>query len=350
MKVLFVLKLRHTSGGYGLSSGLYNSARFVADMLTSNGIQTHLVQVIDNNSIDHAIYAYEPDVVIVEAFWVVPEKFDVLKRLHPRVKFVVRNHSETAFLAQEGIAVAWTLEYLKRGVYVAPNSYSMTADTHTFVHAAGNSTSHILRLPNYYPIERRKLSPIPRPQHVINIGCFGAIRPMKNQLEQAIAAIKFGANHCLKVRFHINASRVEDGNGVLKNLRMLFKYSPHADLVEHEWMDHPTFTRLLASMDVNLCVSFSESFCIVAADSVSAGVPTVGSPAVHWLSRFSQVDPNSAWALCKGIEVALRWPILRKFNRNNLAKYSAASQRHWLDVLKSLESGHAEAGTNTPVG
>ena len=51
-RVLFVLKLRHQSGGESTvlkHSGLFNSATFVKDMLCENGYVADLVQVVDNN-------------------------------------------------------------------------------------------------------------------------------------------------------------------------------------------------------------------------------------------------------------------------------------------------------------
>src|ERR1700686_515277 len=105
MKVLFILKKNSYgySGSYGYGmSGLLNSAQFIVDMLNDNGVEAKLEIVNDNNDIDREVHKYKPDVVVVEALWVVPEKFDVLRKLHPRVKWIVRSHSDFPFLATEG--------------------------------------------------------------------------------------------------------------------------------------------------------------------------------------------------------------------------------------------------------
>ena len=69
-KVLFILKYREVSdpenGVYsytGLSSGLFNSARMVSEMLNADGLhgeecESKLVQVIDTNSIDREVTAF----------------------------------------------------------------------------------------------------------------------------------------------------------------------------------------------------------------------------------------------------------------------------------------------------
>ena len=94
-KVLFILKKRKSShANYSVvSSGLLNSATFVSSMLNKNGIESHLVEVIDNNCIDREVTKYRPTHVIIEALWVVPSKFEVLTRLHPNVQWIIRLHS-----------------------------------------------------------------------------------------------------------------------------------------------------------------------------------------------------------------------------------------------------------------
>ena len=109
-KILFILKRREDYNGIihshvGLSTGLFNSASFMNDMLNDAGVESKLVVVEDNNRIDSEVYKYKPTHVIIEALWVVPSKFAILADLHPTVKWIVRLHSELPFLANEGIAL-----------------------------------------------------------------------------------------------------------------------------------------------------------------------------------------------------------------------------------------------------
>ena len=90
-KVLFILKRREDYNGIihsqiGLSTGLYNSASFVNDMLKAYKIESNLAVVIDNNDIDREVSKYKPTHVVIEALWVTPSKFAVLEKLHPNVK------------------------------------------------------------------------------------------------------------------------------------------------------------------------------------------------------------------------------------------------------------------------
>lgn len=186
MKILFILK-RRDNYGYEhwnklndnieeLSSGLVNSVKFIVNMINHRihkNVEAKYVIVQDNNDIDRVVYRFKPDIVIIEAFWVVPQKFEILKRLHPKVKWIVRCHSNSEFLANEGSAFGWLCDYLRGGVYVACNSERAFTDFTYIARSIMVGSNAILYLPNYYymrPIAKHHYKPIGK---VINIGCFG---------------------------------------------------------------------------------------------------------------------------------------------------------------------------------
>jgi hypothetical protein len=332
-KVLFILKFREDSGGqsshpYHFSSGLYWSAKFVVEMLTRIGVWANLVQVVDNNDIDREVAKFKPDVVIIEALWVVPEKFDILKRLHPKVKWVVRLHSNMPFLANEGVAIKWIKGYDDRGVNVAVNDERMLKDVRGII-------DEVLYLPNFYPVLNRIHKGCPDTP-VLKVACFGAIRPLKNQLIQAVAAMRYAESIGKYLDFHINGTRVEQGgNSVRENIRALFQDTNH-DLIEHGWMPHGKFLDLLSFMDVGMQVSLSETFSIVAADMVSVGLPIVVSPEISWASFISKVEPTNSSDIIQGLRQALSFPGLNvSANRCSLKRYSRASVKQWLKFIKS---------------
>jgi hypothetical protein len=337
-RILFILKKRHVYGTDGYThefpSGLLNSARFVSDMLNDIGFVSKVVDVTDNNDIDREVFNFKPDIVIIEALWVVPEKFDVLKKLHPNVKWVVRIHSEIPFLAQEGVAIDWLKAYVQiPDVFVSTNSMRGLKDLISVVGVA----EKVLLMPNFYP-KVKVLHKISRNGHV-NVACFGAVRPFKNQLLQAIAAIRYGDQTGKKIFFHINFTRPEGGGGnVLKNIRALFADSRH-ELVEHKWMTHDEFIKVLATMDVSMSVSLSETFCIVAADSAAIGVPIVVSDQVPWSIVTSQASTTDSDDMVSKIKTAIGWKanILNFKNRTSLNRYSATSRRIWLNELQRLK-------------
>jgi glycosyltransferase involved in cell wall biosynthesis len=320
MKLLFLLKKRETTYGessmispskYCISTGLLNSATFVVQMLKKNGIAAEIVCVNDNNDIDREVTKHRPTHVIVEAFWVVPEKFDVLQRLHPSVTWIVRNHSEMPFLSVEGIAIKWTLEYIERGVILAPNSRHAYKDTVKMVTAAFDKETAdglVWYLPNFYPVGEQDFDDVIPDSDTLDVGCFGAIRPLKNQFIQAIAAVNFAQTHNKKLNFHINVARLEDnGNAVLKSIRSFFDRLPtdQFQLVEHGWLSHGQFKELIKTMDIGLQASFTESFNIVTADFVAVGVPIVVSKEVFWMPETFYCDPTDTDSIQNRMEELL---------------------------------------------
>ena len=347
-RILFIIKKSTNSYGcrsvysYGQGpSGLLNSVKFVVEMLNDSGVEAKCVQVTDNNDIDREVSRYKPTQVMIEALWVVPEKFIILRRLHPHVKWVVRTHSEIPFLAQEGSSIGWILKYVRLdNVFVAANSERAFKDVQTIVRSANpfwtdrQVDEKVLYLPNFYPTRFRG-SDLKSQTSCLQVGCFGAIRPLKNQLIQAVAAIEYADITGQKTCFHVNASRLEaGGDGALKNLRALFAGSPRHELIEHKWMSHDHFLFMLSQMDLSLCVSFSESFCIVAADSIVAGVPLVGSSEIAFLGKASQAEATSTNDIVRKISTALDWklqPLLKIINRLRLRHFSYRSRNIWLE-------------------
>ena len=329
-RVLFILKKHEVYGtcmGLNKSSGLQNSAEFVSEMLIAQGFESAVVTVVDNNDIDREVSQFKPDVVMIEALWVVPEKFDVLKKLHPNVKWVVRVHSNVPFLANEGIAIGWMRGYSQRGVMVASNSLKAFEDFKSL-------DLSLIYLPNYYPDAALSRKRYASTSGVLNVGCFGAIRPLKNQLSQAIAAIRFARENNLLLRFHVNASRVEDnGSSVLKNLRALFTYGSR-ELVEHDWQEHEAFLNLLDEMDIVLSVSLSETFSIATADAVSRRIPVVTSSEVAWIDPEVMASPTDTQDIAEKMVVALnKHERLCQSNIKRLERFSQEAKDIWTEYL-----------------
>lgn len=366
-RVLFVLKYREGYDPYcynmgsenwgdgdrtpkrPLSSGLFNSAKMVVEMLEKEGVPVKLVHVIDNSFIHRELVEFKADIVVIEAFWVVPEKFDELRQVCPNVKFVIRNHSETPFLAQEGIAFDWMLKYFdKPNVIMTSNAARMHRETrllYSLSHPGADEVSirrKVAYLPNYYTIDSAPNEHyVCDDNEVINIGCFGAIRPLKNQLLQAIAALEFTDRIGKRLRFHVNGKRVEmNGDQVMKNLRLLFSHFPQHELVEHPWMSHSEFKKLVASMDIMMQVSFSETFNIVAADAVSQGVLTITSPEVAWSDEDVQSDPTSSRDIANVMDDAwatkLEDPCWNP-SLHGLHEYNKKSVKEWLHFLDQFK-------------
>jgi glycosyltransferase involved in cell wall biosynthesis len=357
-RALFVLKYRETpkddqdygSGwgdGYGkhLHSGLYNSATFVSNMLNTIGIESKLVHVLDNNFIHREVVAYQPTHVFIEAFWVVPAKFDELAKACPGVTFVVRNHSETPFLANEGIAFGWMMEYFKKpNVVMSGNAPRMVEEMRFLLKTQQpNLTPEEIErkvplLPNFYPIFEDNDKRIDKDSMILNVGCFGSIRPLKNHMAQAIGALKYAEKTGKYLDFHINGSRMEGrGEPILKNLIQTFdQFSGKHRLIRHPWRPHNEFKELIRSMDVVTQVSFTETFNIVSADAITVGVPIVVSPEVPWANPVCFADPTDTNDIAKAIGrvyTLKKWFPKISFSMGGLKKYNKDSIKAWGNYL-----------------
>jgi hypothetical protein len=285
-RVLFVLKRREDFDAkmhlhVGLSTGLYNSAKFMDDMLTAHGIDSRLEVAIDNNCIDRLVNKHKPTHVIIEALWVVPTKFAILQKLHPTVTWIIRLHSEMPFMAGEGMAMDWVGDYSGfKNIIVSCNAPRMMREIKFYLKHRNQwgdreATQRVLYLPNYYP-QKYKQKTLHKDKDVVDISCFGAIRPLKNHLVQAFAAIEFAEQLGKKLRFHVNAGRIEmQGQPTINNLTGLFQqiYDHGHELINHQWRPREEFLHLCAEMDIGMQCNFSETFNIVGADLISQGVP-----------------------------------------------------------------------------
>jgi len=341
-KVLFLLKRREdyhaiTHSHIGLSTGLYNSANFMNEMLQAHGIESNLEIAIDNNCIDRLVQKHRPTHVIIEALWVVPQKFAILQKLHPTVKWIIRLHSEMPFMAGEGMAIDWIGDYsCSNNVIIACNAPRMMREVKTYLqskHPGRIMDYRVIYLPNYYPTDFKSKKFDKEKDH-IDIACFGAIRPLKNHLVQAFAALDFANKLGKKLHFHVNAGRIEmNGSPVINNLKGLFQQlsdSGH-QMINHQWRPREEFLELCATMDIGLQVSFSETFNIVGADLISQGVPLVGtSEEIPWAVNAFCANPVDSDDISAKLLFAYNHPVLNvKAQQWSLKHYSHKTAKIW---------------------
>ena len=340
-KILFICKERSTVSpygyGYGKSVGLINSASFVVNYLNEIGLESKLSIAIDANSIDKEVFAYKPTHVIIEALWVTSDKLKELMSLkrYENITWIVRIHSKIPFIANEGTAFKSLVGYSNLmedfdNLYISTNSPEFMDDLKKIFRING------AYLPNiYYPKNYHFHKEHSKKCH-LDVGCFGAIRPMKNTLMQAIAAIEYGEEIDQIVHFHVNSDRQEQrGDCVYKNLRDLFSGTKHK-LIDHSWMEHREFIEVVKTMDIGLQVSMSETFNIVAADFISNDVPLIGSPDITWIPKIFQADPNSSQDIVSKIRFILDTKELGiyKLNKIYLKWYNNHAKKIWRDFLR----------------
>ena len=351
-RVLFILKRREDYNQEfhnvkGLSTGLFNSASFVCDMLNSIGIESQLEVAIDNNCIDRLVNTFKPSHVIIEALWVVPNKFEVLTRLHPKVKWIIRLHSEMPFMAGEGMSMDWIGDYISYPqISLGINAPRMLNEIQTYLRIKQSWTEketnqRVFYMPNFYPQEY-KTKIFDRNKSYVNVACFGAIRPLKNHLLQAFAAIKFAESIDKKLHFHVNLGRIEmQGSPVMHNLLNLFEQlvdSGH-QLIGHEWTPREEFLIICREMDIGLQCNFSETFNIVSADIISQGVPIVGSREIPWASNWFNARPTESDEIANVMRRSYKYAKVNVWlNQRNLTKYTDKTRFIWKKLFEELSN------------
>jgi hypothetical protein len=345
-KVLFILKRREDfnpikHNPIGLSTGLFNSASFMNNMLIDADIDSTIEVAIDNNCIDRLVTKHKPTHVIIEALWVTPSKFSVLSKLHPNVKWIIRLHSEMPFMAGEGIAMDWIGDYFDfDNVILGINAPRMFEEIRTYLgskHPDKIMDHKIIYLPNYYPQEY-KTKEFDYGKYWIDVGCFGAIRPLKNHMLQAVAALKFANKLNKQLRFHVNIGRIEmQGSPALHNLMGFFQHLADRghQMIGHEWTPREEFLKTCAKMDIGLQCNFSETFNIVTADLISQGVPIVGSSEIPWASKMFNAKPTESDNIADMMMRAYTYPKLNVWrNQSNLTKYTNKTEKIWVNYFK----------------
>ena len=195
----------------------------------------------------------------------------------------------------------------------------------------------IVYLPNYYNIkelcEYKKIKS--QNKDTINICCFGALRPLKNNLIQAFAAIEFCKKINKKLNFHINCRIESGGSEYQKNLLKIFSNSNNNyNLISHEWKNRDDFIELCKTMDIGMQVSLSETFNIVLADMITLGISSIGSNEIPWLSSHSiasTIDVNDI--VNKLLFVYENGEINVKENQKSLLNYINNSKQMWENYL-----------------
>lgn len=253
------------------STALQNAARIDAAALEDAG-HTARVQVLSDAKVPDDV-SPDADLLIIEGGgWIDLMSLDALKMRIPRI--VVRFHAAAGFLYYEfpGVSACDALEaYRERGIEVAFVDRNLAVAFRAPWLSMQYGPGHAMRKA--------------KPSKDIHLGALGWIRPLKNHLVELLAASKFAVTRFSPrpVYFHINAKAGED-YGCLKEFRLMAKYLPTVQVVEHPWMDRAEFLRFIREhIHIGMCGSLAESFCLTAADYIRAGIPVVASSHIPWL-------------------------------------------------------------------
>ena len=318
----------------GLNVAGFTTAKF----LRKHGVETVVFPVRHNvdvvNHIDKYNETHEKPLthVVISAPWITAYDMKSLVSNFKDIKFVVLSHSNVGFLQADPHGVELYREYVK------------ISKTYTNLQVGGNCKNFTewfeiaynepcVCLPNIYPVDKVKSKKWDG-KSKLKIGAFGAIRPEKNFMTAAAAAVAIHSILQVPVELHMSTG----GDGCKSStLPAIVEMTEHIDgfkLIRHDWNTWDKFIKLVEKMDLLIQVSYTESFNMLTADGISVGVPTVVSPVIFWAPESWMANPDSTMDVATlGVELLTKdqgeigWEALNRNNEKSLLM--------WLDFLSS---------------
>jgi glycosyltransferase involved in cell wall biosynthesis len=275
-------------------------------------------------------------VVVSAPSWVQPADFVALCGRYPDIEFVQLNHSGTAYLSIDkyGVRNIRAVIELERALHNMRIAFNNPRGDQW---AQATFQSKGLLLPNLYDIQSfTRPAPVRLRPDPLRIGSFGASRPWKNQLTAAEAALQLARRLGVDLELYINSGRPENlhgGGRMIESRRELFDGVPGARLVDVPWAQWPRFRQIVRTMDLLFSPSFDETFCVVVADGIAEGVPSVVTAAMEWTPPAwwcEPSDPNSLVTVALGL---LHDAQAVHDGREALVRHVTAGIHRWRDYL-----------------
>ncbi len=292
LRVVFIFK------NFGLIKGISHIGLGVAAANTSETLKQHgihaevwsilnyedmVLELKNEHSKKHKPITH----VIISAPWVPTALLAELVYIYKHIKFTVVSHSNVGFLAADRNGVKLLREeiILQNNI----NNFQVAGNSKRFADWATIAwETPVVFLPNLYNIKDMEQSNKKRwhKGDTLRIGCFGAVRPLKNQITAAAAALAIAKELDTPAELWLNSGRSEGGGQwAIQAIEQLVGHIPHFKVKYKSWSPWQDFRKFVGKMHLNLQCSYTESFNMVCADSIYEGVPMVVSEAITWAPK-----------------------------------------------------------------
>jgi hypothetical protein len=315
--------------------GLHVAGYANAAVLNHHGIHTTVFPVRHNIDIVHKIDKYNETHhkplthVIISAPWLTRYELKCLLEEYPNIQFLIICHSNVGFLqsdlsAMELLRCYHELEGLFPNLRIGGNSWKFVK----WLRKAYD-WNDIVYLPNLYPLGH------PHDKQwngvsTLKIGAFGAVRPEKNFMTAAAAALVLHRILDVPIEFHMLKGLEQ--NSISKAIKDMLSDLPDVTLVEHSWIYWDDFIELVSSMDLLIQVSYTESFNMITADGIHVGVPSVVSRAISWAPNSWKANSDDAVEVAEVGKRLLFSSALRKEGKVALKRHNEGI-RFWFEYL-----------------
>lgn len=272
--------------------------------------------------------------VVISAPWIPTDELAKIAHHYPDTEFVVVSHSNVGFLHADPRAIA----LLRSGAELSHSlpSFHIAANSHKFrLWWEATYQTPMLELQNMYPFAFVRHKPRWDGGR-LRIGCFGAIRPFKNVLTAAAAALETGVRlRSSDLEFWMSDGRAEGGGGsIVAAVHQMYKDVPRAKVVQQNWQSWPQFLTTVGSMDLLMQPSYTESFNMVTADGISRGVASVIGEAIGWAPSNWVASTDSASDIANKAVALLHDPCAVDQGVDALIRHNNNSLHDWESFLR----------------
>lgn len=316
--------------------GLGNNALMTQKVLRKNGVHCDILgaanveairSYLDKPNTPHYTHAF------IQGLWISTLDTKLLCDDYANIHWLVRNHSQVSFLQYDSNGFKLIREQMRLQDQL-PN-FHVTANNTRFCRTFQEVyQNHCIYLPNLYDAARPyHTSRNPHNSRTLKIAAFGALRAQKNLATAAFAALLIGQRTNRHVEFWMNCGREGGEAYLLKTIGQMYENVPYASLKFFPWAGWDEFRLTVSTMDLLLAPTYSETFCITAADACAERVPVVGSSAVEWLPRDWMADTDDVEDVAeRGIKL-LGHPNAGLIGYDALVKHQHEAVRLWLEYL-----------------
>lgn len=338
-RIIFAYSKNPTTS-YGRHSGIGISCLNTSKTLTQNGYASEVWPIAGGDELWSLLFkdqkaGNDPVTHVVIGALFIPT--DYIARLafnFPTTNFVINSHSNVGFLQSEPAAITKFRETIdlqteSKNVFASGNS-------NRFVRAMQVAYGHCMLLPNLYYLSgaERAAASVWRPGCTLRVGCFGASRVQKNFSTAIVAAICAANQLQVPVEIWINTGRDDaNGNVVYRSAQAWTRDLPNVTLRELPWADWAHFRTHLKALHMLIQPSYSETFSQVAADACAAGIATIAGPAIEWLPKSWQAEPDDALAIAEKIRQILHDPLAAQLGRQALRDRNDSALPFWRGFL-----------------
>lgn len=329
-----ILAYKNFAASRGISHiGLGVTALNTAKYLRAAGIRADVWPITSVGDLHDRLNGSDATHVIISAPWIETLDLAALCSQYTDIQFSVVCHSNLGFLQADPNAMKLVIEGmdLQRSSFnfsMAANCQAL-ADWLTALYGAQATC-----IPNIYYVD----NPAPTPQQynggTLRCGIFGATRALKNMQTSGGAALAIAAQMKAPVEIWISSGRNEGAGSVVSALQQMVAPVPGAKIVENGWQTWPQFRQTVGHMHLLFQLSYTESFNVVTADGICAGVPSVVSPAIDWVPDRWKADPDDAMDAAFVGRALLSDPLAARDGMRALQIHNALGMDLWKSFLK----------------